>query len=103
MSRPLSLSVPAQAELREAVAWYEARAPGLGREFLNAARTCFRRISTHPGAGSLIPDAPPEASGARRLRLWRFPYAVVYIELKTELRVLALAHDRRAPGYWRNR
>lgn len=103
MSRPLTLSIPAQAELRAAVSWYEARSPGLGREFLDTARACFRRINAHAGAGSLIPDAPPEASGARRLRLRRFPYAVIYIELDTELRVLALAHERRAPGYWQTR
>jgi hypothetical protein len=28
---------------------------------------------------------------------------VVYVELGGELRVLAFAHTRRRPGYWRNR
>ena len=33
----------------------------------------------------------------------RFPYAVVYIELDNEIRVLAVAHTSREPGFWRGR
>jgi hypothetical protein len=33
----------------------------------------------------------------------RFPYAVVFIDLGTEVNVLAVAHAKRRPGYWLNR
>ena len=31
------------------------------------------------------------------------PFAIVYVELDTEVLVLAVAHGRRRPGYWRER
>lgn len=82
--------------------WYEAKSPGLGLELLDEARECFRVIQEQPGAGHPVPGVEPSV-GARRVVLKRFPYTVVYVELGEELRVLALAHTRRRPGYWRER
>jgi hypothetical protein len=45
----------------------------------------------------------PRDLPVRRLAVRRFPYHVVYAEAAQELRVLAIAHDRRKPGYWRKR
>lgn len=39
----------------------------------------------------------------REAFLKRFPYRVVFVELPEEIRVVALAHKRRRPGYWRHR
>ncbi len=39
----------------------------------------------------------------RRALLPRFPYALVFLELQTEIRVLAVAHAKRHPDYWLNR
>ena len=39
----------------------------------------------------------------RRAPVKRFPYHVIYLELNAEIRVLAVAHDRRKPGHWRDR
>jgi hypothetical protein len=39
----------------------------------------------------------------RRVLLPRFPYAVVFMDLGREVRVLAVAHAKRRPGYWLNR
>jgi len=35
--------------------------------------------------------------------LRRFPYVVVFIELDAEIRILAIAHMSREPGFWRGR
>lgn len=102
MSGQLTLSTQARDELRAAMTWYEEKSPGLGRELLEAARDCFRLIREHPGVGSPVPGVA-ESVGARRVALKRFPYTVVYVELDAELRVLAFAHMRRRPGYWRER
>jgi hypothetical protein len=40
---------------------------------------------------------------ARRFPLRRFPYNLVYQIKPDELRVIALAHQRRRPSYWKNR
>ena len=43
--------------------------------------------------------------GTRRYLMKRFPYFVVYraLELSNKLQVIAVAHERRKPGYWRPR
>jgi plasmid stabilization system protein ParE len=102
MSRKLMLSAEARRELREAAAWYETLSLGLGRELLAAARDCFRRIEATPSTGSPV-EGVREATGARRVLLKRFPYAIVYVELEAHVRVLAFAHLRRRPGYWKSR
>jgi toxin ParE1/3/4 len=102
MSQKLVFSAEARRELREAAVWYESRSSGLGLALLTAARECFRRIEANPAAGSLV-DRWPEAGGVRRLLLKKFPYCVIYIELEAHVRVLAFAHLRRKPGYWKSR
>jgi plasmid stabilization system protein ParE len=39
----------------------------------------------------------------RRLPMRRFPLNVVYVVQGSELTILAVAHQRRKPGYWRSR
>jgi plasmid stabilization system protein ParE len=39
----------------------------------------------------------------RRFVLQRYPFSVVYFELPGSLFVLAVAHAKRRPGYWRAR
>jgi hypothetical protein len=44
------------------------------------------------------PDLP-----VRGLAVKRFPYHVIYLETPEAIRVLAISHDRRRPGYGRDR
>jgi len=46
---------------------------------------------------------PNYLHGTRKYVLDRFPYSVVYRELPSVIQVLAIAHGRRRPGYWKNR
>jgi plasmid stabilization system protein ParE len=39
----------------------------------------------------------------RRLPLRRFPHSIVYVLSGDVIRVVALAHQRRRPGYWQSR
>ena len=39
----------------------------------------------------------------RRLLLRQFPYKVLIVNLPDQLVVIAFAHVRRKPGYWRER
>jgi len=43
------------------------------------------------------------AFNTRRVVLSRFPYIVVFRETVTEIEIVAVAHGRRRPGYWRER
>lgn len=45
----------------------------------------------------------PEIEEVRRARLERLPYWLVFTALDAEIFILAVAHVRRDPGYWRGR
>jgi plasmid stabilization system protein ParE len=88
---------PAQAELDEAISWYADQAPGLGDAFLIEALKALQLIEQFPQAWH------PLTPQIRRCRLRRFPYSVIYAQDGADLLVLAVAHQHRRPGYWRNR
>jgi plasmid stabilization system protein ParE len=92
----------ADAEYRLAGRWYEARREHLGIEFFDAVDAAIDRIVAAPQAGSPVRGLPPDLT-VRRRAVMRFPYHVVYMELETHIRILAIAHDRRRPGYWHDR
>ena len=89
---------PAAAEEFEAaVAWYEERAPGLGLDFATEVRAAIRLVLTMPFAW------PELETDIRRILVHRFPYSLLYCPEGNHLRVLAVVHLRRKPGYWRER
>ena len=98
MTLPIRISEEADAEMAEAARWYETHRAGLGTDFLDAVEAAVARISETPQMGSPVPGVSDEAIRRRPVR--RFPYHVVYVELPDRLQVLAIAHDRRRPGYW---
>jgi toxin ParE2 len=91
------LLTPAQAELDEAVSYYNAQVSGLGDAFLVEVLRVFQLISRYPEAWH------PLTTTIRRCRLSRFPYGVVYAADGDDLLVIALAHAHRRPRYWRDR
>ena len=99
MISPLRVSEPASDEFRAAVRWYEGRRRGLGGEFFDAVVATLSLIETRPEIGS-SPFRDPET---RRMLVSRFPYQVVYRLVPDEIIVVAIAHLRRRPGYWKHR
>jgi plasmid stabilization system protein ParE len=97
---PVRFEDEADLEYREAGRWYEDRRTGLGVEFFDAVDAAIRRILDFPHIGTRVPRVSRELP-IRRLALMRFPYHVIYMEPAVELRILAIAHDRRKPGYWK--
>jgi len=102
MTKTVRLDDEAVEELEAGALWYETRREDLGVEFISAVREGFLRIASAPQTWPYVPDVP-EMLGVRRMLLRRFPYAIVYVELEAEIRVLALAHTSREPGFWRSR
>ncbi len=99
MSTRLRTEPEASAELEDAAVWYESRRPGLGLEFLEAVDRAFEYVRRWPHTGALAPDLPKDIP-ARRVPVDRFPYHVVYLETPEAIRIVAVAHDSREPGYW---
>ena len=102
MTLPFRTESEAAAELEEATAWYDQQRPGLGDEFLEAVDEALAFIANWPRTGRPVPDVPPDLL-IRRAPVRRFPYHIVYLEMPGAIRILAFAHDRRSPGYWRTR
>ena len=102
MSRPVSFEPEASHELEAAALWYEAQRSGLGLMFLAAVDETVDQLTTWPDVGTLVPGVPAHLK-VRQMPVVRFPYRVAYLATSRELRVLAVAHTRRRPGYWRSR
>lgn len=94
----LRFAEAAQRELDEASLYFEARERGLGLRFLDAVGASLVLIQENPRAWQAI-----EAS-IRRCRVFGFPYGVIFtIDARNDVLVIAVAHERRRPGYWRER
>jgi toxin ParE1/3/4 len=46
---------------------------------------------------------PEYLCGTKRCLVKKFPYLVIFYEMPDCLLVVAVAHGRRKPGYWRRR
>jgi plasmid stabilization system protein ParE len=102
MTKSITFDDEAVEELESAAQWYEARRQDLGIDFVRDIREALLRIASRPHTWPLAPNVP-EHLNVRRFVLRRFPYAVVFAELTNEIRVLAIAHMSREPGFWRER
>jgi plasmid stabilization system protein ParE len=100
--KPVGLSPEAVLELIEAAAWYETRQPGLAIRFLQEIDQAQQAIQSRPKSFLQLANMAIDLE-VRRALLPRFPYALVFLELQTEIRVLAVAHAKRHPDYWLNR
>lgn len=102
MTKPVRFSREAREEVLQAAAWYAARRPELRAEFLADLDDAVEQVVRYaPHLGS--PRGIDPALGVQRVFFKRFPYSLFFIELSTRYRVLAVAHSRRRPFYWRGR
>ncbi len=93
----VTVLTPALREIIAALEYYEGQASGLARSLDADLTRSLDFVKANPHLGS------PFQSGTRRVVLHRFPYTVVYKELKDEILVVAFAHQKQRPGYWRDR
>ena len=100
--KPAQLAPEAVTELADAAVWYESRSRGLAGKFLQEFETVLRLIESRSASFPRILDTSPELN-IRRALLPRLPYASIFIELPSEIRIVAVAHVKRRPGYWLNR
>jgi len=97
MSRLLVIHEAAEAEINEAADFYDIRSPGLGNEFIDEIQRAIGRISQFPEAAPLV------RGRVRKRPIAKFPYSLIYSVRPDEIRVLAVAHHKRRPFYWRGR
>ena len=87
----------AEAEFAAAAWFYKSRVAGLGRSFSAEVQRTISLVREYPDAGALVRPA------VRKTLVDRFPYAVVYRHDPESVVIIAIAHARRRPGYWKRR
>lgn len=87
----------ARDEVEEAQAWYEERSLLAAAGFLHDFSLAVRRISEAPNR------YPVSLHSTRRILLDRFPFNIHYRVNEDDIVVVAVAHQKRRPGYWAGR
>ena len=88
---------PARLEFEEAIEFYNQQRPNLGDEFASEVLNTITRILNHPEAWTKL------SKRTRRCLTNRFPYGVIYQIRGNRILIVALAHLRKKPVYWRDR
>jgi plasmid stabilization system protein ParE len=94
---PLVLHPEAEQEYRDAYAWYWERSIPAAERFEDAVERALDQIQQWPERWPLF------HSRFRKYTLHKFPYTIFYRCDTGRTFVLALAHGRRRPGYWKRR
>ena len=87
----------AEAEIEAAFRWYRERNPEAASAFREETLVCIDGLVEDPARW------PRDEHGVQRCLLRHFPYTVFYEIDGKDVFVLAVAHRRREPGYWRQR
>lgn len=91
MKYKLIIRTEAEAELLEAVKWYEDKALGLGANLLLNVEATLESISRIPEAYT------PTYKSTRRALVRKYPFGIHYIIDKEKIIVLAIFHENRNP------
>ncbi len=91
----VTFAAEARHEFAEAASWYTAEADEVrAADFNNAVKRTVDLLVAHPALGT------PSPHNTRRIVVHRYPYAIVYRADGDAMRILAVVHQHRRPGYW---
>lgn len=96
--RPVHLRRIAKRDLREALIWYRSRDPELANRFLDEVFKTLAMLERFPNVGGPVFGFDDQTT--RQLPVDTFPYQVVFKKFADRTSVLAIAHERKRPGYW---
>jgi plasmid stabilization system protein ParE len=87
----------AKIELNDAAVYYDDQQKGLGLDFIEEIYATIKRILQFPKAWSKL------SKNTFRCLVNRYPYGIIYQIKKNEIRIIAIMHLNRKPGYWQRR
>lgn len=93
----IELHPEAIIESRESARWYAARSPAAAEAFVAEIDRAVTEVQSDPERWSIF------YLGLRRYLMPTFPYAMIYRIVEDTVQILAFAHARRRPGYWKRR
>ncbi len=94
---PVEFDPRAIEEAHAARRFYARASAALAARFMAALDAAVARVEQSPQG------CPPHLHGTRVCLLRRFPFSLVFVEQPTRSLVIAVAHHKRRPGYWRRR
>ena len=97
MTLRLEFLAEARTEFDEAFNWYAERSAGAAIGFATEVDVALESIAADPDRSVRT------YANCRLCRIWRYPYCVIYHQDSDRLVVVAIAHAKRRPGYWRHR
>jgi plasmid stabilization system protein ParE len=84
-------------EIEAADEWYLARSSDASQEFMTDVDAAVEEILQSPKRW------PKYLYGTRRFVMGRFPFSIVYLDDPDRITIIAVAHSKRKPGYWKDR
>ena len=87
----------AEKELIDAAAFYDRQHPGRGDRFIDEFERVVALLIDYPELGVRVGE------GRRVIVLNHFPFRLVYALEDSGIRIIAVAHQKRRPDYWRGR
>ena len=96
-SKPYQFHPAAWDEFEAADHWDAQRSPDASEAFLLAVEEALASITESPRRWPLY------LHGTRRFVLQRFPFSVIYLDEPDFVQIIAVAHGKRRPGYWKRR
>lgn len=97
MARELEYLDEAVVDAEGAARWYAERSPTAAARFSAELDQAEAAILERPEAW------PTRGDGSRHYLLRRFPFSVIFRVEQSRVLIVAVAHARRRPGYWKNR
>jgi plasmid stabilization system protein ParE len=96
-ARSVRFHPDAIAEGQAAYEWYRDRNPSAANAFVAELDHAIRQIQDNSEGW------PMHMHGTRKFLFRRFPYQVIDRIIESTIQVIAVAHGRRRPGYWKSR
>lgn len=98
----LVFQAEADHEFQSGIKFYKREAGlAIAQAFVAEVERVASLLREYPEFGTLLHER--SSSSVRRFPLKRFPYSLVYRVQNDVIRILAVAHQHRKPGYWQGR
>ena len=94
---PVDYLPGARRDFDESFDWYAERSAQTAVRFASAIDGALSAIAAHPKRFAAIDEFHRECP------LARFPFRIVYRVAADRIVVVAIAHAKRRPGYWKGR
>jgi plasmid stabilization system protein ParE len=94
---PIDYLAGARRDFDESFDWYAARSTQVAQRFVAAVDAALANVVANP-----LRFASPDGVH-RECPVKKFPFRIVYRLVDDTVLVVAVAHAKRRPGYWRDR